>query len=83
MGERRLTYHAPVGISVGEPLDIAGVMGDASAPNVTTSFVQGLRHLLAPGELTLQVLTQQATVPRLLRTVCVRPCIMSVRTVCR
>ena len=31
MGERRLTYHAPVGISVGEPLDIAGVMGDASA----------------------------------------------------
>ena len=31
MGERRLTYHAPVGISVCEPLDIAGVMGDASA----------------------------------------------------
>jgi len=34
MGERRLTYHAPVGISVGEPLDIAGVMGDASALKV-------------------------------------------------
>ena len=31
MGERRLTYHAPVGISVCEPLDVAGVMGDASA----------------------------------------------------
>lgn len=31
MGERRLTYHAPVGISICEPLDIAGVMGDASA----------------------------------------------------
>ncbi len=48
MGERRLTYHAPVGISVCEPLDIAGVMGDASAPADALSLVQHFLQLYYP-----------------------------------
>jgi len=51
MGERRLTYHAPVGISVGEPLDIAGVMGDASALNAMTARrAHVCRHPLVDGQ---------------------------------